>query len=249
MIAIKDLSVSINDKKILDGLSLSIQAGEIHAIMGPNGSGKSTLSKVIAGHPSYQIESGQLQLDGSNLAELAPEQRAHAGIFLALQYPIEIPGVNNSDFLRMIYNTKRKSQGLDEVDPIDFAELVEGELPAVGLKTSFLERSVNHGFSGGEKKRNEILQMLLLNPEFSILDEIDSGLDIDALRTLGSAVMDFQKNSNGEKSLLLITHYQRLLDFIRPTHVHIMIQGKIVRSGDFRLVEDLEKTGYDPYLP
>ncbi|WGK69214.1 Fe-S cluster assembly ATPase SufC [Candidatus Haliotispira prima] len=248
MIEIKNLEVSIDDKKILDGFNLAIKPDEVHAIMGPNGSGKSTLAKVIAGHPGYQVTGGQLLLEGVDINELAPEERSHAGIFLGLQYPIEIPGVNNSDFLRMIYNAKRKHRGEEEVDPIDFAELVEEKLPAVGLRPSFLERSVNHGFSGGEKKRNEILQMLLLDPKFSILDEIDSGLDIDALRTLGSAVQDLQEQSNGTKSLLLITHYQRLLDFIRPTHVHIMIQGKIVESGDFQLVQNLEKTGYDPYL-
>ncbi len=248
MLEIKDLSVSIDNKKILDGFGLSIQQGEIHAIMGPNGSGKSTLSKVIAGHPNYQVDSGELLLNGVNLAELEPEERSHAGIFLALQYPIEIPGVNSSDFLRMIYNAKRKSQGQNEVDPIDFADLITEKLPEIGLDLSFMERSVNQGFSGGEKKRNEILQMLLLNPKLAILDEIDSGLDIDALRTLGSAVLKFQQQSQSEKSLLLITHYQRLLDFIRPTHVHIMIEGKIAKSGDFQLAEDLEKTGYDPYV-
>ncbi|MEM9423300.1 MAG: Fe-S cluster assembly ATPase SufC, partial [Spirochaetota bacterium] len=203
MVEITNLSVSIDEKKILDGFSLSIGTGEIHAIMGPNGSGKSTLSKVIAGHPNYQIEEGELVFNGVDLAQLTPEQRAHAGIFLALQHPIEIPGVNNSDFLRMIYNVRRKNQGLDEIDPIDFADLVEEKLPAVGFQPSFLERSVNQGFSGGEKKRNEILQMLLLDPELAILDEIDSGLDIDALRTLGSAVMEFQRQSQGQKSLLL----------------------------------------------
>ena len=248
MIQITGLSVSIDQKKILDGLNLHIHKGEVHAIMGPNGSGKSTLSKIIAGHPAYEVEEGQLLLEGRDLQELAPEERSQAGIFLALQYPIEIPGVGNSDFLRMIYNAKRKSQGLEEVDPIDFADLLESRLQTVGLSTDFLERSVNHGFSGGEKKRNEILQMMLLDPKLAILDEIDSGLDIDALRTLGSAVQDFHHSGGGEKSLLLITHYQRLLDFIRPTHVHIMIGGKIVQSGDFHLVESLEKTGYDPYL-
>ncbi len=246
MIEIQDMAVSINDKIILNGFNLSVGSGEIHAIMGPNGSGKSTLSKVLAGHPAYKVESGRLLLEGEDLTRLEPEQRSHAGIFLALQYPIEIPGVNNSDFLRMIYNARRKQLGQEEIDPIDFAGLVEEKLSAVGLLPSFLERSVNHGFSGGEKKRNEILQMLLLDPKLAILDEIDSGLDIDALRTLGSAVLDFQRQS--QKSLLLITHYQRLLDFIRPTHVHIMIQGRIVQSGGFQLAQDLERTGYDPYL-
>ena len=180
--------------------------------MGPNGSGKSTLSKIIAGHPAYVVEEGQLLLKDQDLQGLAPEERAQAGIFLAMQYPVEIPGVGNSDFLRMIYNAKRKSQGLEEVDPIDFSELLEERLQTVGLSTDFLERSVNHGFSGGEKKRNEILQMMLLDPKLAILDEIDSGLDIDALRTLGSAVQEFHHSGKGQKSLLLITHYQRLLD-------------------------------------
>ena len=248
MITIKELQTSIDGKKILDNFQLSIQPGEIHAVMGPNGSGKSTLSKVIAGHPSYAVDSGQICFERLDLTELDPEERAHAGIFLALQYPIEIPGVNNRDFLRMIYNAKRKKQELEEIDPLDFADLVEQKLPLVGLDSSFLDRSVNHGFSGGEKKRNEILQMLLLEPKLAILDEIDSGLDIDALRTLGLAVMEFYRQGNGQRSLLLITHYQRILDFIRPTHVHIMLEGKIAQSGDFELVQSLEKTGYDPYM-
>lgn len=245
MIAIHDLSVSIDGKRILKNLNLEIRPGEIHAVMGPNGSGKSTLSKVIAGHPGYKVEGGTVRFAGQDLLALAPEERAHLGIFLALQYPVEIPGVNNRDFLRMIYNSFRKQSGQEEVDPIDFSELVQEQLPKVGLSPDFLDRSVNHGFSGGEKKRNEILQMLLLSPRLSILDEIDSGLDIDALRTLGSAVMG---SCHAGNSLLLITHYQRLLDFVRPGTVHIMIDGNIVRTGDFLLVEDLEKTGYDPYL-
>jgi Fe-S cluster assembly ATP-binding protein len=243
MIEIKDIKASINDKEILKGVTITLKPGEIHAIMGPNGSGKSTLSKVITGHPDIDDGiAGQVTVKGENILELDPDERAQKGVFLAFQYPVEIPGVNNEEFLRMAYNAKQKSKGLDQVDPLDFSELIQEKLSILEMDDSFLERSVNHGFSGGEKKRNEILQMLVLDPEFVILDETDSGLDIDALRIVSKAVNYFKSK---DKSILIITHYQRLLNYIVPDIVHVMVDGKIQKTGDKSLALELEEKGYE----
>jgi len=243
MIEIKNIKASIEDKSILNGLTLNLKPGEIHAIMGPNGSGKSSLSKVITGHPDFDDAcSGEVIVNGENILELDPDERSQKGVFLAFQYPVEIPGVNNEEFLRMAYNAKQKSQGLPEVDPLDFAALIQEKLDILGMKDTFLERSVNHGFSGGEKKRNEILQMLVLDPHFVILDETDSGLDIDALRVVAKAVNHFKSK---DKVILMITHYQRLLDYIVPDFVHVMVEGQIQKSGDQSLALTLEEKGYD----
>jgi Fe-S cluster assembly ATP-binding protein len=242
MLQITDLHAKIEEQSILNGLSLTINPGEVHAIMGPNGSGKSTLSKVLAGHPHYEVVGGTVQFEGQDLFELDPEDRANAGMFLAFQYPVEIPGVNNESFIRMAYNAKRKSQGLNEVDAFDFAHLISDKLKLVEMDEDFLTRSVNQGFSGGEKKRNEILQMAILNPKLAILDEIDSGLDIDALRIVAQAVNQLR---SPERSFLVITHYQRLLDYIVPDMVHIMADGKIIKSGPKELALEVEEKGYD----
>lgn len=242
LITIKNLHASINGIKILKGLNFSMKEGEIHAIMGPNGSGKSTLAKIIAGHPAYEITEGSIYLYDQNITDLDAEIRAHLGIFLAFQYPIEIPGVSNADFLRLSYNAKRKSANLEEVDPLAFFELINKKLEVVGMNSRFLTRNVNEGFSGGEKKRNEILQMALLDPALSILDETDSGLDIDALRIISNGINKLASPQNG---IILITHYQRLLDYITPHFVHIMKDGKITYTGDAELAQKLEKDGYD----
>jgi Fe-S cluster assembly ATP-binding protein len=242
ILSIKNLTASINDQPILKGVNLEIRAGEIHAIMGRNGSGKSTLSKIIAGHPEYEVTGGEIWYKGENLLEKEPEIRALDGIFLAFQYPLEIPGVSNLDFLRVAYNAKLKHQGLEELDVFDFQDLIEEKLEVVQMNSSFLERSLNTGFSGGEKKRNEILQMALLEPSLGILDEIDSGLDIDALRIVAGGVNHL---ANSENAFLLITHYQRLLDYIEPKFVHVMYDGQIVKSGGKELALELEATGYD----
>jgi Fe-S cluster assembly ATP-binding protein len=242
LLEVKDLQVSINDNKILKNLNLKISKGEIHAIMGPNGSGKSTLSKVLAGHPAYSISNGDIFFKGSSILDLEPEQRSHLGIFLAFQYPIEIPGVSNEDFLRLAYNSKQKFYNKSEVDPIEFLSIINEKLKLVNMSPAFLSRNVNEGFSGGEKKRNEILQMILLDSELAILDETDSGLDIDALKIISTGINNFM---NPSKSILLITHYQRLLDYIKPTYVHVMQNGKIVKTGSAELAKELENKGYE----
>ena len=242
LLEIKDLQVSINEKEILKKLNLTVNKGEIHAIMGPNGSGKSTFSKVLAGHPAYSILSGDIFFKGSSILDLEPEERSHLGIFLAFQYPIEIPGVSNEDFLRLAYNSKQKFYNKPEVDPLEFLSIVTEKLKLVNMSPMFLSRNVNEGFSGGEKKRNEILQMILLDSELTILDEMDSGLDIDALRVISNGINNFM---NLNKSIILITHYQRLLDYINPTYVHVMQNGKIIKTGSADLAKELESKGYE----
>ena len=242
LLKINDLHVSINDIAILKGVNLEIFEGEIHAIMGPNGSGKSTLSKVIAGHPAYKILKGEILFKGKNLLELEPEERAHLGIFLAFQYPLEINGITNEEFLRAAYNAKRKYLNLPEVDPIQFFEIIIEKLKMINMNPSFLNRNVNEGFSGGEKKRNEILQLILLDSELAILDEIDSGLDIDALRKISNNINNLIME---KKSILMITHYQRLLDYVKPNLIHVMSNGKIIKTDNFLLVKQLEEKGYE----
>ncbi len=242
ILSVRELTAEIDGKQILNGLSLELRQGEIHAIMGPNGSGKSTFSKVLAGHPDYTVTGGEVLFQGKNLLDLEPEERALSGIFLAFQYPLEIPGVSNLDFLRVAYNSKRKYQGLEELDAFDFEEVVTQKLDIVKMNPAFLERSVNEGFSGGEKKRNEILQMALLEPTLAILDETDSGLDIDALRIVSNGVNQL---ATSENTLLLITHYQRLLDYIVPDYVHVMEAGRIILTGGKELALELESRGYD----
>ena len=242
ILEIKDLEVSINDNQILNKLNLTVKKGEIHAIMGPNGSGKSTFSKVLAGHPAYSVLDGDILFKGSSILGLEPEERSHLGIFLAFQYPIEIPGVSNEDFLRLAYNSKQKFYNKPEIDPIEFLNIIYEKLQLVNMSPAFLSRNVNEGFSGGEKKRNEILQMILLDSELSILDETDSGLDIDALKIISGGINNFM---NSEKSIILITHYQRLLDYINPTYVHVMHDGQIIKTGSSELAKELEDKGYE----
>jgi Fe-S cluster assembly ATP-binding protein len=242
LLEIKDLQVSISENQILKNLNLKINKGEIHAIMGPNGSGKSTFAKVLAGHPAYSVSNGDIIFKGSSILDLEPEQRSHLGIFLAFQYPIEIPGVSNEDFLRLAYNAKQNFYNKPEVDPIEFLTIINEKLQLVNMSPVFLSRNVNEGFSGGEKKRNEILQMILLDSELAILDETDSGLDIDALKTISMGINNFM---NPSKSILLITHYQRLLDYIKPTYVHVMQDGKIIKTGSAELAKELEDKGYE----
>jgi Fe-S cluster assembly ATP-binding protein len=242
MLEIKDLQANVGDKPILKGISLRIGAGEVHAIMGPNGSGKSTLAQVLAGNPAFEVTGGSIRYEGKDLTELAPEERAQAGIFLAFQYPIEIPGVSNAYFLRSAYNEIRKARGEEEVDPMEFVGIVEQKLKLVDMHPDMLQRSVNMGFSGGEKKRNEILQLAVLEPKLAILDETDSGLDIDALRTVADGV---NKLRDRNRSFIVVTHYQRLLNYIVPDHVHVLAQGRIVKSGGKQLALELEEKGYD----
>ncbi len=242
ILSVKDLKADVDGTPILKGLNLDVRAGEIHAIMGPNGSGKSTFSKVLAGHPAYSVTGGEVIFQGENLLEMEAEERARSGVFLAFQYPLEIPGVSNLDFLRVAYNSKRKAQGLEEVDAFDFDDLVEEKLDVVKMNPAFLNRSVNEGFSGGEKKRNEILQMAILEPKLAILDETDSGLDIDALKIVANGVNQL---TNAENATIMITHYQRLLDYIVPDFVHVMAQGRIIRNGGKELALELESRGYD----
>lgn len=242
LLEIKDLQVSINDNEILKKLNLTINKGEIHAIMGPNGSGKSTFSKVLAGHPAYSVLNGDILFKGSSILDLDPEERSHLGIFLAFQYPIEIPGVSNEDFLRLAYNSKQKFYNKPEVDPIEFLIVITEKLKLVQMSPLFLSRNVNEGFSGGEKKRNEILQMILLDSDLSILDETDSGLDIDALKIISNGINNFMSPN---KSIILITHYQRLLDYINPTYVHVMQNGNIIKTGSADLAKELENKGYE----
>ena len=242
-VEIKNLHVSIADsgKPILKDLSLSIGSGEVHAIMGPNGAGKSTLANVLAGHKDLKVESGEILLDGSNLLDLAPEERAYKGMFKAFQYPVALPGVKNAYFLKAALNAHRAAKGLDPLDAMDFLEQVKTNMAVVGMDESFLHRDVNDGFSGGEKKRNEVLQMLLLQPSFGVLDETDSGLDIDALQTVAKGVESLRAS---DRSFLVITHYQRLLDYIKPDFVHVLAEGKIIHSGGADLALKLEKQGY-----
>ncbi|YP_003359226.1 sulfate ABC transporter protein (plastid) [Cryptomonas paramecium] len=238
---VRDLHARVGSIPVLKGVNLCVRCGEIHAIMGRNGSGKSTLAKVVAGHPSYTITFGDVLFRGASILSKTPEERAQLGIFLGFQYPVEIPGVSNSDFLRLSFNTVRKHRGLSELDPIEFLEVIKSKLDIVKMEQTFLNRCVNEGFSGGEKKRNEILQMALLEPWVSILDETDSGLDIDALRVVASGV---NKLLTSETSIVLITHYQRLLDYIIPSYVHVMRDGRIVKTGSKELALELEKNGY-----
>jgi Fe-S cluster assembly ATP-binding protein len=242
MLEIIDLHAGIADREILKGISLTVRAGEVHAIMGPNGSGKSTLAQVLAGHPAYEVTGGSATYDGEDLLALPPEERAQKGIFLAFQYPVEIPGVTNAYFLRAAYNEIRKSKGLDEIDPMDFADLVEERLRLVDMDREMLQRAVNAGFSGGEKKRNEILQMAVLGPRLAILDETDSGLDIDALRVVAHGVNSLRRPDN---ATIVVTHYQRLLNYIVPDRVHVLAGGRIVKSGGKDLALELEARGYD----
>ena len=242
ILEIKELKASIDTNQILKSLDLTVNRGEIHAIMGPNGSGKSTFSKVLAGHPAYQVLDGTVLFKGTNILELDPEERAHLGIFLAFQYPIEIPGVSNEDFLRLAYNAKQKANDLPEVDPLEFLMIIQQKLELVDMSPAFLSRNVNEGFSGGEKKRNEILQMILLDSELCILDETDSGLDIDALKIISNGINVFMNDS---KAIILITHYQRLLDYIKPDFVHVMQNGKIIKTGTAELAKELELKGYE----
>ena len=242
ILEIKNLQVSINENEILKDLNLKVNKGEIHAIMGPNGSGKSTLSKVLAGHPAYTVLNGDILYQGNSILTLEPEERSHLGIFLAFQYPIEIPGVSNEDFLYLSYNSKLKAQNKDEISPIEFFSIISEKLQIVDMDPAFLNRNVNEGFSGGEKKRNEIVQMLLLDSKLSILDETDSGLDIDALKIISKGIRTFM---NEEKAIILITHYQRLLDYVKPNFIHVMKDGKIIKTGSAELAKELEKKGYE----
>jgi len=242
MLEIKNLETTIGDSDILRGLSLSINAGEVHAIMGPNGSGKSTLAQVIAGHEDYVVTAGSVVYNGKDLLELAPEERAREGIFLGFQYPVEIPGVNNAYLLKAAVNAKRKHQGLGEVDAFEFLKIAREKMAVLGMDPKFLNRGVNEGFSGGEKKRNEILQMAMLEPQLAILDETDSGLDIDALKAVADGVNALR---SPERAIILVTHYQRLLDYVQPDYVHVLSAGRIVKSGDKSLALELEDKGYD----
>jgi len=242
LLEIKNLHAEIDGKEILKGLNLQINKGEVHAIMGPNGSGKSTLAKVLAGHPSYEISAGEVVYEGKNLLELEPDERARAGIFLAFQYPVEVPGVSNSQFLRLAYNEKMKHLGQEELDPLEFNDYMKEKAKVVEMDKSFFNRSVNVGFSGGEKKRNEILQMAVLNPTLAVLDETDSGLDIDALRIVAEGV---NKLRSADNAIILVTHYQRLLNYIEPDFVHVLAGGKIVKEGGKELALELEEKGYD----
>jgi Fe-S cluster assembly ATP-binding protein len=242
VLEIRDLRASAGDNEILKGVSLTINVGETHAIMGPNGSGKSTLAQVLAGHPAYQVTGGSVTYLGQDLLELEPEERAQAGLFLAFQYPVEIPGISNAYFLRAAYNALRKARGQEEVDPIDFLDIIEERLKLVEWEPEIMSRAVNAGFSGGEKKRNEILQMAVLEPKLAILDETDSGLDIDALRIVANGVNQLKRPDN---AYLIVTHYQRLLNYIVPDYVHVLAGGRIVRSGGKELAMELEARGYD----
>jgi Fe-S cluster assembly ATP-binding protein len=242
MLEVRDLTAKIEDRTILKGIHFTVRAGEVHAIMGPNGSGKSTFAKVLAGHPAYEVMRGEVLFEGKNLLSLTPEERARAGVFLGFQYPVEVPGVSNSSFLRLAYNTIQSARALEELDPLEFDDFVREKMKSLQMDPAFLERSVNAGFSGGEKKRNEILQMSLLAPRLAILDETDSGLDIDALRVVASGV---NKLHTPEMGLVLVTHYQRLLNYIEPDYVHVMEGGRIIKTGDKSLALELEARGYD----
>ena len=242
MLNIKDLKVTVENTPILKGLDLEVGAGEVHAIMGPNGSGKSTLGHVLAGRDEYEVTGGSVEYQGKDLLDLEPEERAREGLFLAFQYPVEIPGVNNTYLLKAALNAVRKHRGEPEVDAVEFLQLIKDKMKIMDMDESFLSRGVNEGFSGGEKKRNEILQMLVMEPKLAVLDETDSGLDIDALKVVAEGVNALRRE---DRSIVLITHYQRLLDYIKPDHVHVLSGGRIVKSGDHTLALELEKHGYD----
>jgi len=242
MLEVKNLKAAIGGTEILTGLNLTVNAGEVHAIMGPNGSGKSTLAQVIAGHASYEVTAGSVEFQGADLLDLEPEERAHAGIFLGFQYPVEIPGVNNAYLLKAAVNAKRKHDGVAEIDAFEFLKLAREKMALLDMDPSFLNRGVNEGFSGGEKKRNEILQMAMLEPKLAILDETDSGLDIDALKAVANGVNALRAP---DRSIVLVTHYQRLLDYIEPDFVHVLSKGRIIRSGDKSLALELEDKGYE----
>ncbi len=242
LLEIKDLKASAENTPILKGLNLSVKPGEVHAIMGPNGSGKSTLAKVVAGHPAYEVTSGSVSYQGEDLLELDTDERARAGVFLAFQYPVEIPGVSNASFMRQAYNARREEEGLDELDPLEFDDYVREQLKIVEMDPAFLDRSVNVAFSGGEKKRNEILQMAVLQPKLALLDETDSGLDIDALRVVAGGINSLRSE---DKGIVLVTHYQRILNYVEPDFVHVMTNGKIIKSGGKELALELEDRGYD----
>jgi Fe-S cluster assembly ATP-binding protein len=242
MLSIKNLHASIGDKEILKGINLEVKAGEIHAIMGPNGAGKSTLASIIAGNENYEVTEGEISLEGEDLAELAPDERAHKGVFLSFQYPVEIPGVSVTNFMRTAINETRKANGLDEMPANEMLKLIREKSELLEIDRKFLSRSLNEGFSGGEKKRNEIFQMAMLEPKIAILDETDSGLDIDALRIVANGVNKLKSDKN---AIVVITHYQRLLDYIVPDFVHVLYNGKIVKSGGKELAHELEEKGYD----
>jgi len=242
LLEVKGLKAKVGGAEIVKGLDLTVRAGEVHAIMGPNGSGKSTFAKALAGHPAYQVTAGTVTFEGKNLFEMAPEQRARAGLFLGFQYPVEIPGVSNSAFLRLAYNTMQAARGRDELDPLEFDDFAREKMKLLEMDPAFLDRSVNEGFSGGEKKRNEILQMALLEPRLAILDETDSGLDIDALRVVANGVNRLVTPDN---AVVLVTHYQRMLNYIVPDYVHVMGGGRIIKTGGKDLAQELETRGYD----
>ena len=241
MLAITDLAVAINDQPILNGLTLAVGAGEVHAIMGPNGSGKSTLTKVIGGHPAYTVTGGSVTYQGRDLLTLAPEERSHAGIFISFQYPVDVPGVANSEFLRLAWNAKAKSQGQPEVNAKEFAAILAARIQTAQVPPEFADKQLNHGMSGGQKKRNELLQMHVLEPTLAILDETDSGVDVDALNAVGASINAFRR---ADRAIILITHYRRLLDMVKPDRVHVLSAGRITQSGDVTLAERLDREGY-----
>jgi Fe-S cluster assembly ATP-binding protein len=245
MLTITDLTVTVNDLPIIKGLSLEVKPGEVHAIMGPNGSGKSTLTKVLAGHPAYTVAAGRMVFQGRDLAEVKTEERATSGIFIGFQYPVEVPGVNNAEFLRMALNAKRRAHGQSDITAADFAPILRARLKSLEMDDSLNERQLNVGFSGGQKKRNEILQMIVLEPSLAVLDETDSGLDIDALRVVASGINTYRR---ADRAIILITHYQRLLELVQPDAVHVLVRGRIVKSGGPALATELEASGYDELL-
>ncbi|MDQ2999650.1 MAG: Fe-S cluster assembly ATPase SufC [Fibrobacterota bacterium] len=246
MLEVRDIEACVGENedvtRILKGINLSVKAGEVHAIMGPNGSGKSTLSKIIAGHPDYQVTKGEILFNGENILELEPDERSRKGIFMGFQYPVEIPGVNNAEFLRMAYNQLRKAERKEEADPLDFEDILDAKMKTLDMDAKFKERAINEGYSGGEKKRNEILQMAVLDPALAILDETDSGLDVDALKVVAGGI---NRLRGPGKAIVLITHYQRLLDYVKPDFVHVLSGGRIVKSGGPELALEVEKQGYD----
>ncbi len=242
LLEVRDLTASVAKHDILHGVNLTVRAGEVHAVMGPNGSGKSTFARVLSGHPAYEVTGGEVNFDGRNLLDLSPEDRARAGVFLGFQYPVEVPGVTNSAFMRLAYNTVGAARGKEELDPLEFDDFIREKMKLLEIDPDFLERSLNAGFSGGEKKRNEILQMAVLDPRLSILDETDSGLDIDALRVVANGINQLH---TADDAIVLVTHYQRLLNYIEPDYVHVMENGRIIKTGDKTLALELEKRGYE----